>query len=263
MPEKELPLVTPRKLVQTFADRYGVDVAELTLPATAVLTPVYPLFMKLTRALGGGLVTSWTWKHPPFHEFPLGEGEKGVLACCPIGAPNVAIALEELAAFGVRTLYFFGFAGGIGRKVPPGTLILSRYAHVGEGTTRYYGNTPLTFADEGLLENLKRGLEAETGDSLATCPVWTTDALYREMGDEVERFTRMGVYGVDMEVSVVYSVAKALSVRAVALLWISDALTLKGWEPHFYHDALREGIEKYVEAFAAVIREGKAGVMSG
>ena len=257
MPEKARFLVTPRKLVQTFADRHGVDGTELALPATAVVTPVGPLFRKLTRVLKGEPIPAWKWKSPLFHEFSLGGGGKGVIACCPVGAPNVAVAIEELAAFGVRAIYFFGLAGGIGERVSPGDLILPCYAHVGEGTTRYYGNAPLSFADGGLLETVRRALERETGNAPAACPVWTTDALYRESADVVERFARLGAGGVDMETSAVFSVAAALSVRAVALLWISDLLTPGGWSPHFHKDTLRNSIDRYLWAFAAFLRKGE------
>ncbi len=257
VPDPSRFLITPRKLVQTFAERYDVDMARLELPETAILVPVVPLFMKLTRVLKGEPMTAWKWKSPLFHEFALGEGKKGVLACCPIGAPNVAIAIEELAAFGVRFLYFFGFAGGIGEKVSPGTLVLPHYAHVGEGTTRYYKDGPLSFADGELLEAVKCALETETGETLTVCPVWTTDALYREGRTEVERFARMGVCGVDMEVSAVFSVAKTLSVRAVALLWISDLLSLEDWKPHFHQKALRDAIDRYARAFVVFLQKGE------
>jgi len=247
-------LVTSRKLVQTFARFHGEEISELELPETAILSPVYPLFKKLARELGAKPVRGWRWKFPPFCEFPLRGREKGVLCACPLGAPNVAIALEELKAFGVNTLYFFGFAGGIGAKIPTGSLVLPPYAHVGEGTSRYYGNTPMSFADTGLLMEVKEGLEGgPTGDPVV-CPVWTTDALYRESWEVLEKYSRMGVCGVDMETSAVFSVSQALSIRAVALLWVSDDLSSQGWTPHFYEDALREGIHRSVEAFVAFLR---------
>ena len=225
----------------------------LTLPEVVILTPIYPLFKKLTRVLRGEPMPAWKWKHPSFHEFSTPEGEKGGLVCCPLGAPNVAIALEELHAFGARTVYFVGLAGGLGGKAAPGDLILPPYAHVGEGTTRYYGDTPLTFADEELLTDVKRELERRTGHRVATCPVWTTDALYRESRREVERFSRVGVCGVDMETSAVFAVARALSVRSVALLWVSDILDGKGWRPHFHEAALKREIDKTLAAFAAYL----------
>jgi len=252
-------LVTPRRLVQAFADRHGIDAARLGLPATAVLVPVYPLFRKLAHVLKATPLDTWAWKRPPLYVFDLDNGEKGVLACCPVGAPNAVIALEELAAFGVRILYFLGFAGGIDGKVAPGSLVLPPYAHVGEGTTRYYRDAPLTFPDRGMHERVKRGLERTAGEPPMGCPAWTTDALYREWRDEVAALARAGVCCVDMETSAVFGAADVLSVRAVALLWVSDILTLEGWTPHFHEDALKEGVNRYAEAFAVFLKNRETG----
>ncbi|RTZ89975.1 MAG: hypothetical protein DSY91_06990 [Deltaproteobacteria bacterium] len=253
MPERECdpvsPLVTPERLVEIFAEYHGVSLTDLRLPETAILIPVYPLFRKLMKELKGEAMAAWSWKQPPFYEFEMGPYGKGVAACSPMGAPNVAIALEELAAHGVRTVYFFGFAGGIKGKVRPGDLVLPPYAHVGEGTSRYYGDTPLTFADRELRENVRRGLEERLKAPVFGCPVWTTDALYRETSEDITRAARKGVCGVDMETSAVFGVAHTLSVRAVALLWVSDILGPDGWEPHFHKGVLRRAIGRHVKAF--------------
>ncbi len=171
----------------------------------------------------------------------------------------MAIAIEELRAFGVKSLYFFGFAGGIGKRAQPGLLILPPYAHVGEGTSGYYGNAPLSFADRDLLKKVRRGLVMRSGISPISCPVWTTDALYRENWEVLQRYSRMGVCGVDMETSAVFSVSQVLSMRAVALLWVSDELLSRGWVPHFYGEVLTTRIRETVEAFVAFLRGHQEG----
>ena len=254
MPERvrdsDSPLVTPQKLVTIFAEHHGVSLEDLRLPETAILVPVYPLFRKLMKVLGGEAMAAWSWKQPPFYEFNVGKNGKGVAACCPLGAPNVAIALEELAAHGVQKAYFFGFAGGIEGKVKPGDLLLPPYANVGEGTTRYYGDTPMTFADRDLWETIKRGMDERLKEPARGCPVWTTDALYRETKGDITMAVRRGVCGIDMETSAFFGVARALSVRAVALLWVSDILGPDGWTPHFHRGVLRRAIGRHAKAFS-------------
>ncbi len=244
-------VLSPRKLVETLARKYGASPEDLRLPDTAIVTPVYPLYRRLVRLFKGEPLKAWAWKYPPFSRFNSGGDGicQGMIGCCPMGAPNIAMTLEELSAFGVRSFFFLGFAGGIGAEGKPGDLVLPPYARVGEGTSRYYGGGPLSFPERQLYDTLKRGLANEGVDFVHTFPVYTTDALYRETGKMVKTLSDLGIGGVDMETSAFFSVCKALSVRAVAVLWISDHVTLDRWEPHFYEASLKGAISTHLKVF--------------
>lgn len=269
MPEKVsthlAPILTPQKLVETLARRKGSSYKNLTLPATAVITPVYPIFRHLVRLLDGKPLKSWSWKNPSPFRFGGRNRDRGVVACCPMGAPNVAMILEEFAAFGVETVLFLGLAGGIENNTKIGNLVLPPYAHVGEGTSRYYGNPSLTFADKVLWQELKSGLVEEGVKDIMAFPIWTTDALYRETRGMLKELTGLRVMGVDMETSAVFSVAKMLSIRAAVILWISDILGPEGWEPHFHEERLKWAIVSHMKAlkrwlfrsFLSVLPDGK------
>jgi len=243
------PVITPQKLVKTLARRYESSHNDLDLPGTAIVTPVYPLFKQLVRLFKGKPLKAWSWKHPSFFGFGKGMERVGVIVCCPMGAPNVAITLEELAAFGVHTVFFLGLAGGISTKSKIGELILPPFGYVGEGTSRYYGNTSLAFASKRLWNKVKAGLVGEGVEDICTSPVWTTDALYRETGEMIKKLLGLGVGAIDMETSAVFSVAEAVSVRSVVFLWVSDILTQVGWEPHFHEARLKWAIASHMKAF--------------
>lgn len=243
------PVITPQKLVKALARRYYSSHNDLDLPGTAIVTPVYPLFKQLVRLFKGKPLKAWSWKHPSFFGFGKGIERVGVIVCCPMGAPNVAITLEELASFGVHTVFFLGLAGGISAKSKVGELILPPFGYVGEGTSRYYGNHSLAFASKSLWNKTKAGLLEDGVEDICASPVWTTDALYRETGGMIKKLLGLGVRAIDMETSAVFSVAEAVSVRSVVLLWVSDILTQAFWEPHFHEARLKWAIASQMKAF--------------
>jgi len=242
------PLITPRKLITALTGRGKKDGADLSFPGLAVLTTVYPVYKRLKVLLDAVPLTEWAWKHPPFCLFEKDGVPWGVLACCSLGAPQVAILIEELAAFGVHAILFLGFAGGIGEDRQQGDILVPPYAYVGEGTTRYYGAPSVTFADEGFSKTLAGAFQDCGALDCLSAPVWTTDALYRETGEVVRKFAGFKVKGVDMETSAVFGVARALSVKAAAVLWISDLLTPSGWHSYFRDALFKESLTAGLDA---------------
>ncbi len=220
--------------------------SELGLPDTAVITPVYPIYRRMLKHFGGAPLKAWGWKLPPPFRFGVKDRE-GVIVCCPMGAPGLAMALEEIGAFGVQTAYFFGLAGGISPWHRPGDLLVPPYAHVGEGTSRYYGGAPLSFPDPVLSRALTAGLGGR--ETVHTSAVFSTDALYRETGALLHRLTVQDVRAIDMETSAFFSVCRAISIRGAAILWVSDLLTREGWDPHFYGPELRRALSVHLKGF--------------
>ena len=222
---------------------------ELDLPRTAILTPVYPLFKRLIKIFNAVPLETWAWKSPPFYHFAFqgGNSEKGTLVCCPMGASNVAIILEELRAFGTRNAFFLGLAGGVGTRHAPGDLLIPSYAYVGEGTSRYYGAFPLSFPDKELSDCLFGGLCKKR--RVFRSPVFTTDGLYRETEGLVREMSARGAGAIDMETSAFFRVSQTLSIRGVALLWVTDLLTEDDWEPHFFDRRLKWSLERHLKGF--------------
>ena len=68
-------------------------------------------------------------------------------------------------------------------------------------------------------------------------PVWTTDAIYREMPTQVKMLREQGVLGVEieMETSAIFAVAKFRKIRAGCILRFSDSLANLKWEMQWWH----------------------------
>lgn len=148
----------------------------------------------------------------------------------PIGAPVVAIVLEELSVLGVDTIVGIGTAGALADTLHPGDLVVCSAALRDEGTSHHYAPaSPWGTPDADLLSRLKAALP-----DAAVGPTWTTDAPYRETSEEIQRYRSEGILTVDMEASALFTVASTLGIRAASVFCISDTLHGPEWEPHFH-----------------------------
>lgn len=147
-----------------------------------------------------------------------------------IGAPSVAIVLEELWELGVRVIIRAGTA--IALNVPPGHFILASGAVRHEGVSSTY--LPLEFpaiCDADLLFAFRETMKAESVPH-ATGLVATSDGFYTHLFEHVvpgrkslprqetliEQFTSCGVLGTDMESSAVYVVGRFLGLKTLSVL---------------------------------------------
>lgn len=178
--------------------------------------------------------------------------EVGVTILDGSGAPFAAMAVEELAALGVRRFVIVGIAGSLQPDVRVGSMVLCDRALRDEGTSHHY-LAPSRFALPS--PSLTRVIRSRLGTESAGFrhgPTWTTDAPYRETVPEIRRYRKMGILTVEMEASAVFSVARCRKCEAAALFVISDHLDEQGWEPRFHDSrkALRKALALTVEALA-------------
>lgn len=162
----------------------------------------------------------------------------------PIGAPVVAVVLEELAALGVEVVVGVGAAGGLAADLAPGDIVLCSAALRDEGTSHHY-------VPPGRWARPDAALLAELGSSLAGATVgstWTTDAPYRETAQEIVAYRDEGVLTVDMEAAALFTVASCLGVRAASVFCVSDVLHGPAWEPHFGARLIDEALWRAFEA---------------
>lgn len=155
------------------------------------------------------------------------DGDVGVYLL-GIGAPMVAMAVEELAEQGTREFLILGTAGGL-KKVRPGQVILCTKALRDEGVSHHYlRNSKYVAPDRELVGKLGRFMTKE-GIEFSRGPTWTIDAPYRESMEELERYSEEGILTVDMESASLFAVAKVLGLKAAAVFIVSDLLTGQGW----------------------------------
>ena len=135
-----------------------------------------------------------------------------------MGCPSTAIAAEELARVGVRSLIRVGSSAGLQEGVNPGDLLISEGSLRNDGTTAAYVHPGYpAVPDLELTLSLRRQAEilaAAKGLVVHSGINASDDAFYAETPEWIAQLNRMGVLNVEMESSALFVVARLRGLRA-------------------------------------------------
>lgn len=151
-----------------------------------------------------------------------------------MGAPQAAMLMETLSAWGGAHFLFVGWCGAIDPQLQTGDILLPTSAFVDEGTSRgYRGETEQIYLPPGDLHASVKVSLQEKGLPFHEGAVWSTDAVFRETPSKVRAFQELGALAVEMEISACLTVAQWRRVPFAALLVVSDELSDLKWRPGF------------------------------
>lgn len=175
-----------------------------------------------------------------------------------MGAPQAAMVLETLAAWGARRFVFFGWCGALAPDVRTGDILMPGGAFVDEGTSSAYGGevsevpapSP-AFQSELNTHFHQQGVACREGR------IWTTDAVFRETAAKVRHYQNQGALAVEMELSALFSVARYLNVELGAVLVVSDELATLEWRPGFKSERFRDARRAVCEAIASYVERSQ------
>ncbi len=250
---REPSLFTPRDFHRYLRQR-GRDVSPV--PARQVVV--------FSRALFGGLRRELEGSKARFAgnegSFTVGRGSRTVrVSLCPVGAPALAIHVEEMVDRGARRIVSVGYAGALSPRLAPGESVLCSRALRDEGTSYHYARTARFARPPGsLTRELARGLRVR-GLALRSGPSWTVDAIYRETRREARSYAQEGILTVEMEASALFAVARYRGIEAAAVFTVSDHLYPR-WRPSFH--LAEKPILSLAEAVIEVLPDCGAGVRS-
>ena len=150
------------------------------------------------------------------------------------GGPATAILVEELACLGVQVAVGYGAAGSLVSPEHIGKMLVAERALCSDGTSREYTDAPHVRPAPGLLR-LATTIAAQEGVPSVAGAVHTTDALYQEWPDRIQRWREAGASFVNLETSPFYAVAAFRGIRAVYLGLVSDYVgDPGGWQHGFW-----------------------------
>jgi purine-nucleoside phosphorylase len=167
-----------------------------------------------------------------------------------MGIPSTAIYVHELIHFyGVKKIIRVGTCGAIQPALKLGQLILAEAAYTDSTTNLMYFNSPdfAPRASGNLLEQardtaLKLSIPAVEG------LVFSTDTFYNEDANRWDKWIDKGVLAVEMETSIIYTLALKNNVEALSILSVSDniitnEMTTAGEREHASLDMMRLALE--------------------
>lgn len=142
----------------------------------------------------------------------------GISACSTgIGCPSAAIAVEELARIGAETFIRVGTTGALQPDIKMGDIVIATAAVRADGTSRNYAPIELpAIADFNVTTALVQAAK-KLKQKAHFGPVLTSDAFYGDM-DNLKLWSKHNVLSVEMEASVIFTLARLKKLRAGAIL---------------------------------------------
>lgn len=167
-----------------------------------------------------------------------------------IGSPSAAIAVEELAAVGVKRLIRVGTTGALQAEIGVGDLVVPTAAAKDEGTTKRYESATIpAVPDYRVLAAL---VEEASGTEvpLHIGPIVTDDAYYAETEAYVDAWESAGLLAVEMEAASIFALARRKGLAAGAICTVDGNLvagTQKGeTEDEELPEAARNRVERAI-----------------
>lgn len=147
-----------------------------------------------------------------------------------VGAAGCVGMLEDLFAMGVEKLVLFGTCGVLDRSIEHCGIIIPTAALRDEGTSFHYAPP----SDEIEVNPKYREEFIEILGchkcSYTMGKVWTTDALYRETAEKMNRRKAQGCVCVDMECSAVAALAQFRGKEVFHFFHAADNLDGEAWD---------------------------------
>lgn len=156
----------------------------------------------------------------------LWNGHRVTIQGSGMGMPSLSIYANELIRdYGAKTLIRIGSCGGMQPHVKIRDIILAMSASSmstpSRGIFKEFDFAPS--ADWGLLQ-AAYAAASKGSAGVHVGGIYSSDVFYDERPDLNEQMTRHGILGVEMEAAELYILAARYSVRALAVLTVSDHL---------------------------------------
>ncbi len=218
-------------------------VAPAEVPERCVLCFFHDVIEKLAQEVGSpaatlrtemGLHPVWVIEHQGAR---LGVLHPGV------GAPLAAAMLEEAIALGFRKFVACGSAGVLDKEVAPGHVLLPFAAVRDEGTSYHYLPPAREVRANPAVVRVLQEVVEQSHRPYLLCKTWTTDAIYRETRERVQRRKAQGCLAVEMEAAALFAVAQFRGVLLGQYLYGGDDVSGAEWDPRDWHRlAVRESL---------------------
>ena len=162
-----------------------------------------------------------------------------------MGGPSAAIYYTELFQLGARRLVRVGTAGGLGSTVRMGDTIVAVSSTPDDPTTAVLTNgEPHAPTGTFDLVALAASLARAQGARVHVGPIVTSPLFYDHREGMMQRWRERGHLGVEMEVSVLYTLAAIHQREAVAMCTVSDLIGDDSSSERISDDELKAGVDQ-------------------
>jgi uridine phosphorylase len=158
-----------------------------------------------------------------------------------VGAPAAVARFERAIALGCRKFVVCGGAGVLDGSIKVGDIVVPSSAIRDEGASYHYLRPAREVAPTSRALSAIEAVLSENHHEYVRGKTWTTDAVYRETRQRVNRRKREGCVVVDMEAAAFFAVARFRHVECAQILYGGDSLAGRRWDPRGWNrHAMRE-----------------------
>lgn len=170
-----------------------------------------------------------------------------------MGASSAAIYYSELIQLGARRLIRVGTAGGLKPGLRMGDTLIALSATPDDPTTALLTNgEPHAPTATWELVELAVGLARGHTATVHVGPVVTSALFYDPRPGRMQRWRERGHLGVEMEVSVLYTLGALHQVETLAILTVSDLIDDDGTSERITDDELKAGVNAMTQVACRV-----------
>jgi uridine phosphorylase len=146
------------------------------------------------------------------------KDDVGISVCSTgIGCPSAAIAIEELSRIGAQTFIRVGTTGALQKNLHMGDIVVASAAVRADGTSKTYVPLPYpAVADFEVAAALKQAAMKDKRQ-IHFGLVLSTDAFYGNL-ETLKQWSKFGVLAVEMESSVLFTIAALKKLKAGSIL---------------------------------------------
>ena len=236
------PIVTAKKLLD-HKRAYG-HLGEFLAPDTVLVCYQSSTMQYLMR------------EHPEFrpshavtHFYISDRSSIGRLGDWGVGAPALAIKIEELIALGAKRFIAVGTAGGLMNTHQIADFVLCSKALAEDGVAHHYlpkGQTSVEASPQMTLE-WTDFVKRRSLPTFASAMTWSFSAIFRESLADVQRVEKLGCSVVEMEAATLYALGKEKGVETLTLFVISDSITSEDWIPRIKEPSVRKNLHQLAD----------------
>jgi uridine phosphorylase len=176
----------------------------------------------------------------PVYELDYG-GRRLAVVHPGVGAPAAVARFERVIALGCRKFIVCGGAGVLDGAINVGHIVVPSSAIRDEGASHHYLKPSREVAPTRHALAAIEAVLSENHHDYVRGKTWTTDAVYRETRERVNRRRREGCLVVDMEAAAFFAVARFRRVECAQILYGGDSLAGRRWDPRGWNrHAMRE-----------------------
>lgn len=146
---------------------------------------------------------------------------------------------------GAKKFILFGSAGSLDKETTKGKYVIPYEAYRDEGMSYHYASPKdyIQIKNAGVMENIFKALELP----YVMGKVWTTDAIYRETRNLVEKRKSEGCIAVEMELAGMQAVCDFYNIELYDFLVTGDIVDSLDYTPEGLHDA-NHNLDKFYVA---------------